>query len=1168
MRLNIATRLSLLAAGLVAGLTLFFAQAAYRLSVVHVIDHERVDLADEAELHAQRLLRSLADLRGDVERFADHAGPELFAAAARPELPESRPVLERFRTECGLTLLELLEGGARNGNHVRILQVELVALDDRGGRLTGVPSVRFRPRHVGDVARVSCESKLLSSLVASARPLVQLSDLGQADLVFAAAGPAKPAGDEPGVVPVEELVTRASPLWSMSDGRKLVIQAGKLLNAERRARPGEEQPPVVLLVTARIPLLDSDFSSPDQIAASTRHQLFVVSPEGKFLQNPRPERVYDLREGRGGDLERDDPALRGLFAKFRAEQDAVRTAPGEANAGSEERTALERYDLRRTRTARGRTYPDSTSSVESFPSLPDYSGLFAQTAPQVASQPGQPRQLSDLLDPRGEGNSLDEDARRLVFIRSLYEWLRESSVRVGLPTPDNRRFRIRAKDEEELETAKARLNGLLERAGLPVVRAGEWQGAEQTLRFAVHATRLPLEPQDSDRYADIAIAASSEEMYADVESEMGRVRWLALLGAALSGLAAIGFSTIITRPLNKIRQSTERLARGEYEVELPVDDRSEIGSLARSFRKMAIELRDRDAELRAEQAEIRRLNDVLEGEKSLLALRVRERTHDLQRANEELGSQATNLQRVNVELEEARNRAEDANRAKSAFLAQMSHELRTPLNAIIGYGELLVEEAEDEGDTKSIPDLRRIIEAGRHLLGLINDVLDLSKIEAGKVTLEWEFVEVAPLVEKIAGTVDTLVKQNGNELVVSCDAGLPPVYADHMRVRQVLLNLLGNAAKFTEKGRVELRVSAATTGPATEVVFAVKDTGIGMTREQQERLFQNFVQADSSTSRKYGGTGLGLAISKRFVEMLGGRIEVESEIGRGSTFTIRLPTRRPQEAPAAAGASAALPADGVGTVLVIDDDPAARDLVQRHLTKEGFRVVVADGGEEGLRIAREIRPDCITLDVMMPSMDGWDVLTLLKADPVLRDVPVMMLTIVGNKNLGFALGAVDYLTKPIDRDQLVAAIRRFRTDGASDRPILIVDDDRDVCDLLERILRGAGWTTRTAGNGKLALEAIAAEQPALVLLDLMMPVMDGFSFLTELRRRPEWAATPVIVVTAKELTREERDWLNGQVRDVLQKGLYSRDDLLREVRENILAAGKGSVLLKEAEGSL
>jgi GAF domain-containing protein/CheY-like chemotaxis protein len=498
-----------------------------------------------------------------------------------------------------------------------------------------------------------------------------------------------------------------------------------------------------------------------------------------------------------------------------------------------------------------------------------------------------------------------------------------------------------------------------------------------------------------------------------------------------------------------------------------------------------------------------------------------------------------------------------ANRHKSEFLASMSHELRTPLNAIIGYSEMLEEEAGELGQEALVPDLQKIHAAGKHLLELINAVLDLSKIEAGKMDLLIEPFDVAALVTDVAAVVRPLAEKNGNRLEARCDVGVGEMRADLTKVRQALFNLLSNACKFTERGRVTLTASREAGAASDTVVFAVSDTGIGMTEEQLGRLFQEFTQAEATTSRRYGGTGLGLALSRRLCRLMGGDVTVESAHGRGSTFTVRLPATvvaPVPEAPAVERHASADASPRGSLVLVVDDDPAVRDLMARFLGREGFRVAVAAGGEEGLRLARELRPEVVTLDVMMPGMDGWAVLGALKADAATADIPVVMLTIVDDKNLGYALGAAEYLTKPIDRDRLLAVLGRYRRD----RLVLVVEDDAPLRELLRRLLEREGYAVVEAADGHAALECVRTKAPGMILLDLMMPVMDGFEFMTELRREEPWRDIPVIVLTAKDLSAVDRERLTGSVTRILQKGSLDRDALLAQVRALVASSIHGS----------
>ena len=487
----------------------------------------------------------------------------------------------------------------------------------------------------------------------------------------------------------------------------------------------------------------------------------------------------------------------------------------------------------------------------------------------------------------------------------------------------------------------------------------------------------------------------------------------------VSGLFALFVSSklqgLISKPILHLEDTMRMVSSNKnYAVRAVKTYSDEIGRLIDGFNTMLSEIQQRDTALQSTNGE-------------------------LKTRTQELEEEVFQRKQAQEELLNAKHAAEEANRAKSTFLANMSHELRTPLNAIIGYSEMLEEETRDTGKVENVHDLKKIQTAGKHLLALINDVLDLSKIEAGKMGLHLETFDVPQVIEEMVTTLQPAVAKNANSIHVHLAENVSVMRADITKVRQILFNLLSNACKFTDHGTISVDVDQIKVEERVWIQFRVSDTGIGISAKQKENLFHEFAQADASIARKYGGTGLGLAITHRFVQLMKGQINVESEPGQGAIFTVQLPAQvvietnesAPSEGTGDASATISAAKTNLDTILVIDDDPSVRDLMSRFLTKLDFQVVAAANGEEGFRLAKQIRPLLITLDVVMPECDGWTVLNRLKSDSELAEIPVIMVTVVDNEARGLDLGASNYLIKPVERDRLAVLVEKHRVARSS-----------------------------------------------------------------------------------------------------------------------------------------
>jgi signal transduction histidine kinase/DNA-binding response OmpR family regulator len=602
-------------------------------------------------------------------------------------------------------------------------------------------------------------------------------------------------------------------------------------------------------------------------------------------------------------------------------------------------------------------------------------------------------------------------------------------------------------------------------------------------------------------------AMGGASLIVDIKARLGGMFGAATLVMALSTLVvsyfiARGFEHWLLGPLERMNaamQSFQKSRNFDARVQWPTND--SIGQLANSFNTLIT---------------------------------------DLQRS-EEINRRAMEA------LDMSRQKAEEASLSKSRFLANMSHELRTPLNAIIGYTEILSEDLEDEGHQAAVDDLEKIHRSARHLLELINDVLDVTKLETDRNEKDIRSFSLKREIASIIDMVRPLALQNGNQIQVRIDDDIDEIQSDSVKLRQCLINLLSNACKFTKDGIITLN---ACSGTGSTLRLVVSDTGIGMTPEQLERVFAPFAQADATTTRKYGGTGLGLAITKGFVELLSGTISVTSTAGIGSSFTIELPGALTRlQSPAShsdAPAHAASGAERQRLMLVIDDEAQGRDLFKRWMPRLGFAVETAADGHSGLEKACQLKPDVILLDASMPGLSGWDVMALLRASPVTASIPTIMVSAHDQRRRGLMLGANEYLMKPVARESLANIVSLYSSQGSG--RILLVEDDDITAELHARVIRQAGFEVVHARSGLQALQIFDENRDfCLAVIDLMMPEMDGFDLIAALETRDPQNLLPIMVVTARELSSEDWHRLGGRIKAMRQKGGLSPHELIRDV---------------------
>ncbi len=632
------------------------------------------------------------------------------------------------------------------------------------------------------------------------------------------------------------------------------------------------------------------------------------------------------------------------------------------------------------------------------------------------------------------------------------------------------------------------------------------------------------------------------------------------------------FTSGITRPITMLMQGAEAVSDGDLSHTIEIKSSDEVGKLSSSFNRMIIALKDRDDEIRFQHQKLQ--NNYKELEDSHKELD--EAYETLAETAKELEEHKTELENKVVErtkelhdaharLQESYERLKEIDRLKSEFLANMSHELRTPLNSIIGFSKVILKGIDGPITDIQKTDLTAIHNSGQHLLTIINDILDLSKIESGKMELLKEMIDIGEIAEGVMSTADALAMGKPVKLNMELEEKLPLTFVDKTRIRQVMLNMLSNAIKFTDKGEIRLKVSkigyehirqmennpdgyCPKRSPVREgdfILVSVTDTGIGIKREDMPLVFEEFRQIDSSSARREGGTGLGMAISHKFILLHGGEIWVESRTGKGSTFHFTVPVSKVLEQTRPAVERIIAPVDREKEVImVIDDEINSITLIRRTLEREGYEVVGIQDPDEAIERVGEIRPNAIILDVIMPKRDGWEIIQELKLKPETKDIPVIFCTIVADKKLGFSLGATDYLVKPVRDDDLLRALKML---NGSVKNILVIDDTPQDAELVGRFLKGHGYTVRIALGGREGIGYIKRHKPELIIVDLMMPEVDGFTVIEEAKRDPATKNIPIIVVSAKDITAEDRKRLNGCIEALIGKGMLNEDELMQEI---------------------
>jgi len=773
----------------------------------------------------------------------------------------------------------------------------------------------------------------------------------------------------------------------------------------------------------------------------------------------------------------------------------------------------------------------------------------------------------------------------------------EFEVRMGVQTPSGLISLDEDYSSENTSEENARF-GIKNYASLvnEAVKLKSFVGSrhsEKAFDLGSSITLLPLSSYLSAEEAQLFIFKDEEESMIAANKELQN----GLIYAAVIVLLVIAFLTALTAVtfggITRAIEVLKGLTEGDHSQQMPqrrgifASDNDEVGELSsalQSYRGKLLELED----IRAEQASRRKerdsviiekmshLADQLEGDAKTLILNDIGKMRELEKQETERGEEASvelmllaftrMSDEVNAlinartsEMEKARDEAIDAKGETSRFFANMSHELRTPLNAILGYGEMLAEDCEDLGYDDLLPDLKKITSAGTHLLSLINNILDISKIESGKMELYITSFEIEDVVDVIKDISAPLVSKNNNAFQTNIQDGIGAMRQDETKLRQCLSNLLSNAAKFTEAGTVTLEVDASLEKEIEMVSFKVIDTGEGMSEEGVGKVFEVYTQAERSTSAKHGGTGLGLPLSREMAQMMGGDITLTSELGVGSVFTLKLPRDCPQDEHEVSDSVLEGIDDDEKLVVLIDDDVTMHDLIKRTLNKIGLTLVGATDSEKGMQMVRETKPKLLLLDVLMPGRDGWSILRECKSDPELKDMPVIMVSQLNQDTLANSLGADDYITKPIDRELFLKTIKNILGDGDTDNnKILIIDDDENTRDLLSRMLKEGGWVPKTAKDGKEGLDQLG-EDPALIVLDLEMPRMDGFEFLNQyIETVNEEDRCPILVYSGKDLTDVQKELLENNVEGLVRKDEVSMDELSAIVKE-IYSSGKAEV---------